>query len=147
MAYVVSADIEAEFKGGATFGASTAVTTTNITEFISQEEAVLNGKLAKRYAVPITGTEALKIAKRITTGLVKARILDILAVKTGDPKLDQSMGGGALRRAMNDLTDMIVEGKIKLTDGTPAESDEGVDDYISTDDDIEMKFDRETDQW
>jgi hypothetical protein len=130
VAYTTAAAIQAEFKS-LTFSGTTAVTSDDVTEFIAQEEAALDGRLAKKYVVPITGTEALKVAKMLSTLYVKARIMDILAVKTGDPKADQGSTGSSLRKRADEMVKQIVDGSFKLTDATSAESTDGVADYVS----------------
>jgi hypothetical protein len=130
MAYTTEALIESEFKS-VDFGASTAITSSDITEFISQEESLLNARLSGRYVMPTTGTEAVKIMRRLSTMMIKARVLDILEVKTGDTTPDQGMPGDGLRKQVDDIVKMILEGDMDLVDATLSEASEGVSDYNS----------------
>lgn len=130
MAYATHSDVSAEFKG-ITFSASTAITSTEVTEMISQEEATLDARLSKRYVTPITGTEALKIMKRLSIQMTKSRIVDILQVKTGDAKVDQGSSGFPIREQVEALLKMIIAGEMDLTDATLREASQGVSSYNS----------------
>lgn len=152
MAYTSAALVQAEFKS-ITFSATTAITSDDVTEFIAQEEALLDAKVSKKYSTPITApAAALSVMKMIATLYVKARILDILAVKTGDQKTEQGVSGASLREKADKLVEGIVDGSIKLSTASLAEGTDGVQDYVSqnTNSDgsaIEPTFNREDDLW
>jgi hypothetical protein len=128
--YTSVAAVQAEFKD-ITFSASTKVTTDDVTEFILQEEYALEGEVAQVYEIPVTGTRALAIMKLMATLLVKARILDILPVKTGNETTEQGGPGDKLRERVNAMLEKIKKKELILTDGTLEESSGGIRSYTS----------------
>lgn len=143
MAYSTSSDIASEFKN-ITFDSNTSLTDTEVTEFIVQTDAIIDGYLNNKYSVPITGSTALSIVKRISIGLTVRRIIPILRVRTGVENLEQDT-----QSVMDDaqkLLDDIIAGKIELTDASKASSSHGFKSY-SYDNSLEYKFKREEDQW
>lgn len=150
MAYTDITAIQGEFKS-VTFSATTAVTTDDIARFISEEEAFLDAHVGTIYTTPVTGTEALKIMKLMSTLLVKARILDILEVKTG--KTDEDQGGGAAEklrdRILNEDTGILSLIKKKLfllSDATLVSSSGGVSSYTQSNS-LTSQFQKGVDQW
>jgi hypothetical protein len=147
MAYVTETLIEAEFKD-IDFTASSAVTTTDITEFITQEEAMLNAQLNTVYSVPIASASspiAFNVCRLAATLFVKARILDILYVKS-NTEADQENTGDAVRLVAQGMIDKILDKTMLLYDATLAESNGGVRSYGS-ENDYEAKFTMDDDQW
>ena len=71
MAYCTEAQVEGEFKS-VDFGASTAVTSDDITRFIEEADAFIDGKIGVRYVVPITGSISLLIIRTIAISLIAA---------------------------------------------------------------------------
>lgn len=145
MAYCTSADVAAEFKF-LTISSSSAVTTTVVTEFISQADAYLNSRVGLKYIVPITGTESLKIMKRLSIWFTAARIKDLITVKLGQPIGEQQTREGDLYKMVNDELDLIVKGLLLLSDSTSATTADGVRSF-DVDDSQEFEFDRNSDQW
>ena len=144
MAYCTASDVQSEFKK-LTVGASTPVTSTEITEFIVQADALINARLANRWITPITGTESLSIIKMISILLVKERIEKILSVKTGKPEGSQEQDEPAQDTGLG-MLNQIMDGKLLLTDATLANSKDGVSSY-NVDNDIEATFDSTGDLW
>lgn len=146
MAYTTLAAVQDEFKS-LVFSASSTPTTTQVTEFIVQEEATLDARISKRYTVPVTaGTGALSIMKRLATLLVKARILDRNEVKTGNQDTDQGAPGDRLRKQVDDMLGGILDGSVNFAGATLAEVGGGVVDYNSRND-VTPTFERNTTQW
>jgi hypothetical protein len=146
--YTTVAAIQSEFKS-VTFGASTAVTSTDVDEFITQEETALEAEVGTIYAIPITGAAGISIMKLMATLMVKARIVDLLQVKTGDAKADQVNSGEPLRDRVhgdNGLLTKIVSKKLTLTGATLVESSGGVKSY-AVDNDLTPEFQSGVDQW
>lgn len=145
MAYATLAQVQSEFKN-LSIGASTPITTTEAERFIEESDALIDSYLSRRYEVPITGSNSLKVVREISIMLTAHRIKEILRVKTGDSKADQDGRGNSLHsRAMNLLKD-IVKRKLNLTDATAATADDGVSSYVSSND-VPFIFERGTDQW
>ena len=113
MSYSIYTDVQSEFKN-IIFNASSSVTDTEVTEFISQEDAYIDSKLGKIYEIPITGTESLKVVKKISIMLVAGRIWKIIE-KTG---IDEESKGTVLIKKAEDMLDAILAEKIILEDAT-----------------------------
>ena len=143
--YTSVAAIQSEFKS-MTFGASTAITSDDVGEFITQEETALEAEVASVYAIPVTGTAGIAIMKLMATLMVKARILDITQVKTGDARVDQANSGAPLRERVREMLDRIKEKKLTFASATLAESSGGVKSY-AVDEDLTPEFQSGTDQW
>ena len=144
MAYATASDISSEFKN-ITFSSTTAVTDTEVTEFIDQESAYINSVIAGRYVVPVTGTESLKTLKVICIELVAMRVKRIMAVKTGNVDTSQESLSNPSKSPHTKLNE-IREGITLLTDATLKNSNGGVSSYTVTNN-IENTFKRNTDQW
>ena len=149
MPYATSSDIASEFKG-TTFGSSTTVKAAEVTEFISQEEAVINATISNRYEIPITGTEALKVLKSISIAYVAYRVAEIINLKKDIPlpeKVEpQTLDKGSKFREAQKRLLAIRDGKIILTDAVAVSSGQGVESYNS-DNNILPIFERDKDQW
>lgn len=145
MAYTTSDDIVAEFKD-IVFSSATSVTLTNISEFIVQEEAYLDAELATIYVVPITDTPATTVMKMLSTFLVKARVLDILQVKTSVAKVDQGYSSKFYRDRVDSILEKIKKKKMILEGATLLESSGGVKSY-AVENDLCHVFKKETEQW
>jgi phage gp36-like protein len=144
MAYATQAQVLAEFKD-LTVGASTPISTSDIAAFIADADAEINSRLSVKYTTPITGSESLIMMKMISVWLIKHRINEILAVKTGTSQTSQE-GSKSYRQMAMDLLNDLASGKAKLTDATLATSADGVKSYTYTNS-IEHVFDLEIDQW
>ena len=134
MAYAIVTDIEAEFKN-ITFNATSAVTDTEVTEFISQEEAVINATISNRYEVPTEGTESIKVMKSISIMYVAYRVAKILNLKKDVPIPEKMVAqtlneGSAFRKAEKTLL-KIQKGTLVLTDATALSSGQGIQSYNS----------------
>ena len=143
MAYSTNADVQSEFKN-LTY-TSNGITSAEVDEFISQEDAYIDGMVGGKYATPITGSESLKIIKTISIYLVANRVKTILAVKTGISKTEQDSVSSLASIAKEKLK-MIREGTLILSDATLARASDGVDSFAVSDD-IKHVFDRDKDQW
>jgi hypothetical protein len=143
MAYSTNSDIQSEFKNLSY--SSGGITSAEVDEFISQEDAFIDGIAGQKYATPITGTEALKIIKTISIHLVANRVKTILAVKTGISQTEQDSVSNLATMAKEKLK-MIAEGTLILSDATLGKASDGVDSF-SVSDDIEHIFKRDIDQW
>lgn len=148
MSYATTSDIQGEFKN-ITFSGSTAVTSTQVSGFLTDADAMINARLAPKYQVPITGSNSLVIVKLIAIKLVKHRILEIIKVKTGKTSEDQdSQGKKTLEEQAFDLINDIVKDKLLLTDATLATTADGVRSYSNDNaDSIPYVFQRGSKQW
>ena len=149
MAYSIYTDVQSEFKG-LTLSATSKVTITEVTEYISQEDAKIDAKLSIRYSTPITGTEALKLVKKISIDFTAYRISKILNLKTDVPLPDGRIiqvlnNSGSYKESMKFL-DELASGKVPLPDATLNSPGPVVSSYNATNS-IEPIFKRDTKQW
>lgn len=144
MAYCTEAQVEGEFKD-VDFSASTVVTSDDITRFIAEADALIDGHLAGKYDTPITGATSLLIVRTISVLLVASRVRKILEVKGGDSSKGQAPKASEKKQAMSMLK-QIKEGKILLTDATLANSYDGVKSYTSAND-VTPETDVEEELW
>lgn len=140
--YADTDDVASEFKG-ITFSATSRVTTTEVGNFIDEAEARIEAKLGMIYSIPITGTKSLLIMKTLVVQSVKARILDILYVKTGNPEADQGGSGSAsLYKEVKETIADLVSKKMLLIDASLL-SGKGWASY-QNDNDIDPVFTKDT---
>lgn len=149
MAYAVFGDIESEFKN-LSLATGHALVAVEITEFISQEEAVINAMISNRYETPITGTQALKMMKSISIAYVAYRVAKILNLKKDVPipkgfVPQQLNEGSAFVKARKQL-EAIQSGKIVLNDAVARSAEQGVKSYNS-ENSISSIWKRDTRQW
>lgn len=78
MAYAGTTDVQSEFKKINFADTDAVVSTSEVTEFIAQEEAALNAEVGTVYVVPITDSGGISLMKRMSVFMVKARVLDLL---------------------------------------------------------------------
>jgi len=149
MAYATTANIASEFKN-ITFDATSAVTDTEVSSFIEQEEAVIDATISNRYEVPVTGTEALKIMKSISIAFVAYRVAKILNLKKDVPipeKFNPQVlnEGSAFMKAKKTLS-KIQSGGIVLNDAVARSLGQGIKSYNSENDILPL-WERDTKQW
>ncbi len=144
MAYCTEAEVASEFKD-VTFSTTTAVTTADVTRFIEEADAEINGRVGLIYQTPIVSTEGVKVTRLISIGIVSRRIKTILAVKTGSEKADQGSAENAdtFRRMLT----MIVKGEMILAGAVKLSTGDGVQSYNSSSAGIENTFKKGEDQW
>lgn len=146
MAYTESSDIQGEFKS-VIFGSTTAVTLTQVNEFIAQEEAAIDAEVGTVYTTPVTaGAGAVAVMKLISTLMVKARVLDKLYVKTGDQKADQGVDSTELKERAQELIKKIINRALLLPGASLISSSGGVRSYTA-DNNKKHTFKRGVDQW
>ncbi len=143
MPYCTPSDVTSEFKK-LTLNDST-VSTAKVTEWISQADAYIDGKIGLKYEVPITATEALKIVKQISIWLVAGRVKDVLETATGESSTEQ-VSRGDLAKMAKALIQEIIEGKLKLSGATLASSSDGVRSF-AVDNAEEHTVKKGEDQW
>lgn len=144
MAYAVADDIQSEFKD-IVFSSSTKVTTAEVTEFIAQTDAIIDGKVGLRYVTPVVGASSLLILKYICIQIVVDRIKTMMEVKSASEELNQKPAPSPTRMAYKMLED-IANLKILLSDATALSSSSGVSSY-DADNCIEPTFRTGEDQW
>lgn len=144
MAYSSVENIQSEFKN-LTISATTEVTTTEVTRFIEEADAYIDGVISQKYQVPITGAMSLIIVRQISIYLVAQRVKDILEVKTGSQQSEQDGRGSFKAFAEKALKD-IIDDKLLLSDATLYSPEDGVASYVSSNN-VPFIFERGTEQW
>lgn len=146
--YCSQSDVQANMKG-LELNAATKVTPTTLAGLITQESAVIDQHIRRKYELEITDTTSLTFLKKICIDLVVYRVTKILqpkvAVATPEGENMQDIShSSAYREAMRMLKD-IQTGKSTL----PGEAERDFSFFSSTavDDDQEMEFDSGCKQW
>ena len=80
MAYTTEAKVKSQLKD-IKIDDDTTPSTSDISTFISEEEAEINARLSEMYITPVTGTESVKILSKVATLKVAARVTRILEVE------------------------------------------------------------------
>jgi hypothetical protein len=113
--YCTPTDIEGEFKA-TQFTSSSAVTSNQVTDWIKQETAYINGVISLRYVTPVASTydEAFLILKRICIYRVSERVKSKLEVKSGISQTDQEVKAINYTRTPNADLKAIVDGDLIL---------------------------------
>lgn len=142
MAYSTNQDVIDEFKSLDTTG---KITTAKIDKWITQADALINGRIGLIYEVPVVGLESLEILKEISIGLVAQRIAYVLETKSITPTGDQVIPKNLILEAKERLQ-MIVDRLLILSDATQKSTHAGVKSFTS-DNTIRRTFDATKDQW
>lgn len=141
--YCTYTDVQSEFKDIA-FTTTTKITSTEVSGFISEASAIIDGVIGKKYTTPITGTTSLLILKYICINLVANRIKTILMIKSPSEAGNQEnekISDTTLLEMLNNIANgnIILSDAVKLVQG-------GIRGY-NYDNDIDAVFDKETTQW
>lgn len=147
--YAGAVDIESEFKN-IPFDSNSAITDVEVTAFIDQEEAIINATISNRYQVPITGTDAINVMKKITIDYVAYRVAKILNLKKDVPIpekfVPQILNEGSAFRLAKQRLEAIQSGKIVLNDALARSSEQGVESFNAINN-IESLWTRDIKQW
>lgn len=146
MAYGAIADVEAYFKS-IDFGAGTAaVVDAEVTDLIDRASARVDSKISKRYVVPVTGTEAVKVLTDIVVKIVAATVIRILNSTVGVSENELNRAAALEKSTEIDLKDLM-DGKSLLTDATLASAtalDPTSYNYVN---DEQPTWEKGVDQW
>lgn len=146
MGYCTQTDIEAEFKE-IVFSGSSAVTTTELAEWIDQESAYIDGRVGLRYVVPVTATNALKVLKRICLFRVSQRVKNVIEVKAEvDQKRSEEKYIQNKVMTPNDDLDLIIKGLL-LLEGASLKSTKTGFNSFNVDKGVKNVFDVRKQQW
>lgn len=140
--YCTEANIEGWFPG-VDFSANTKLTAAKVAEFITGNSAYIDGRIAAKYTVPITGTASLLVVKKICEYLTIAECNAVLLAGLGD----RGEGNYPIdynKRAL-EMLDRIESGELDLPDATAASSDDFYSDNYENDREFTMK--KGTRQW
>lgn len=148
MAYTSKAEIEADFKD-LEFTSTSNVKSGDVTQFITEADALINAYIGSVYTVPVTiAGEGKNLLKLLSRSLVAARIKRIMEVKqekNADP--NQNIVGVLLSPSMvMQILKDIQSQKMALAGATLLVSGGG---FFSSnaDCDIEPVIEKDTKQW
>lgn len=112
MAYAATADVQKYFLDFP-FSATSKLKTADVDEMCDHDAAELDGILSAQteYTVPITGTSALKVMKRLSALRVAASAWRRLHVTT---QSDQATMADKWRDEADQLLELIISGAIRL---------------------------------
>jgi phage gp36-like protein len=98
----------------ATIDALTEPNADQVTAWMDETEAFVDGQLATRYQVPITGSQSLLIVRDICADLTAYRVWQFKAMGVDDPEF-RNQAEVLRQRAMEKLQ-ALLEGKLILPD-------------------------------
>lgn len=107
MAYTSEDKVKAIFRKINIDASNSALTPTELTIFIDEAEAEMNGVLFDYYTVPITGVESLKIVSKIST-LKVAHLIMVGPLKDMHKKLEGEGNLMDLGKMAQDLLDKLI---------------------------------------
>jgi len=103
MAYTTVAKVQALFRDLEVEATDTVVTIPELNEFIARADALIDGKLAKFYTVPITGVESLLVVEEISTLLAAHRVKGILELTEQQSDVRQDVQGNLWNQGLKIL--------------------------------------------
>lgn len=151
MAYCAQSDIEADFKGISFASSGTAISTTQLAEFITQESYYIDARIGLRYATPVVAAsypEAYSILKRICVFRVSERVRNVIEVKSNASQkneADEKYSKNRIRTPNDDL-DLIVKGLLVLKDVPLLSTNNGLNSF-NVDEGISPTFKVNKQQW
>lgn len=148
MAYSTVANVQSEFKA-LTIDGSSPLTTTEVTEFISQADTEIDAYIGTKYSTPVSSSTApisIILLRQLSTWLTAHRVQEKLQVKSVSQEVDQEGNAVSLRQRAIAILEKIQKGQITLSDATLANTQDGVSDYNSVNS-VAPLFDAELEQW
>jgi len=106
MSYTSQSAVISEIRG-LEVDTDTVVTTSDISEWITQADAYINGRLSAYYETPITGSEALSIVKTIATYKVVHRVKNKLELTSENSDKKQDVQANLDRQAEKMLEQLL----------------------------------------
>lgn len=119
MSYCTYTDVQADFKS-ISFTSVSLVTSSAVTQFILEADALINTYVGSRYRVPVTGATSLALMSLFSRTLVADRVRGILANKqqtNTDANQQVKSDGFSVKNVMQSLND-IKDGIAFLSDAT-----------------------------
>lgn len=114
MAYSTFADIEKDFPN-TSFTSTTKVTDSDIDDFITDADAMIDSYLAGRYEVPVTaGASALSLLRLYSRTLVSDKVKGILEIKQASGNNTQNVRSGLTTKDVIKQLEAIRDGAAQL---------------------------------
>ena len=149
MAYALNTDVAAEFKNIA-FTVTSFVTTTDVDNFITQMDALINSYVGAKYVVPITAdASSVALMQLFCVTLVADKIKRILENRqaTNTQTTQEVRGAYTTKDVMNALN-MIKKGELVLSGATLISgSGNGVMFSNNVANEVEPEFEKALEQW
>jgi len=146
MAYCTASDIAKDFAN-MVFSASSKVTDTDLAEFITDADALIDSYLAGRYVTPITGTAALATCKLFSRTLVSDKVTGILQIKQAtNSNANQNVRSGLSTKDVLGLLEDMRDGKSQLSDAVLVKAAGGINSF-NVKEGIVPQFSKDTDAW
>lgn len=141
--YASATVIASEFKG-TTFGATGAVTDTELDLWSDEFSRLIDAIISKNYQTPITGVSSLKIMSLIVKSLVAARVYRIINATSGigESELNKAT---ALEKMAWDWINKLMKGDAILPDALSL-SNQSPASY-QQENAIDPVWEKEVDQW
>lgn len=126
MAYCTVAEVESDFKN-LDFKTNTLVTSADVTQFITEADALINSYVGMKYEVPVAGgSGALGLLKLFSRTLVADRVKKILEVKqVQNTAANQDVRGAYSTRDVIKALEQIKKGELSLEGASPLVSGGG----------------------
>lgn len=147
-AYASVTDIQQEFKN-ISFTSSTTVTDTQITRFITEAEAEINGRVGLVYQVPVDSTRSpisFALMRSLSISIVSTRVKSIMEVKTASESTSQSGGPKTAADNARSMLKDIVNQTLTLVDAVKVDTKDGVTSF-SADNAEPLTFQKDVIQW
>jgi phage gp36-like protein len=144
MAYSDSNDIQALIKW-VTFSNTSKVTLTELQQYISDADTIIDSKLERIYQVPITNADDINILKYISARLAAVEIAQVLVLHANGqipPTIIK------WQDAAYDRLEKILDGTIDLPNSTKLTSNKGLYSYTADENnDCEAIWSMKDDNW
>ena len=149
MAYSSVANVQSEFRK-IEFGTDTTVTETEVEDFISEADALIDSIIGLRYIVPVSSSvspNGFKILKMISRKLVAMRVKAILEVKDASADaVNQDVRADFSKSDLLKMLKDIASGKILLDDAVLISSGQGLSSF-NVETNQEADFKKNVNQW
>lgn len=127
MAYSTVANVQTLIKW-TTFSSTSKVTTTEVTEFINEADAIINNRISSVYQTPITDSDDIEILKYISCRLAAFEVANALVLQTAGklPEITSKWKEDADKRLMQ-----IISRDLLLPNSTENDSTRGLYSFTS----------------
>jgi hypothetical protein len=147
MAYATYSEIEKDFKA-VTFTDTSLVTSSAVTGFITEHDALIDSYIGMRYETPVTTGGGLNLLKLLSRSLTVLRVKKILeVVQAQNSELNQNVVSVILSQKMvMDILEQIQKGNRKLVGATLLSTASGFASYNNSNE-VEFTFKKDEQQW
>jgi len=144
MAYATYAEVQSEFRN-TTFASGKPVTPDEVNDWLDEFSALIDGRITKKFALPVSDASLLLVLKLVCKSFVAARIKRILNADDMDANTKENSDADKLEKMAKQILDDIMSGKITFTDA--AKSAIAVLSSYNVREDKDPKWEMDVDQW